>query len=140
MNIKDEKKLLAELKEELIKEIRDCDFSAVCNDYDILENIKAYIELSELLNDEKLFKSKIEKVEKSVLRQFGATKITKEDGLSFYVKKGEAYDSEGNLIEDMYDEYIDNDDLFCDYLGDDIYSMMKKYALAKARNRYKDEY
>lgn len=134
------KNLLDEFKKDIVKELKECDFSTIYNDYDILETIKAYISLSDLIEKDKTLKTKIEKIEKSALRQVSAIKITNEDGESFYAKRGEAYDSEGNLIEDMYGEYIDNEDLFCNYIGDDIYNLMKKFALSKARHLYGNEY
>jgi hypothetical protein len=134
------KELLVQFKEKFAKELEDIDFSTVSSDYDVLEIVPEYVTLTNMCDNDTALKDKIEKAEKAVLRSKRLIKIVNEDNLGFYLKKGEPYDSEGNLIEDMFEDYLDNEDLFCEYVGDDTYDLMKKALLSKIRNMDRDEY
>lgn len=134
------KELLKQFKEKFTKELDDMDFSTVSPDYDVLEGIPEYVLLSSMSESDAKLKDKIEKAEKAVLRSKKLVKIINEDSMGFYLKKGEPYDSEGNIIEDMIEDYLDNEDLFCEYVGDDIYDLMRKSLLSKMRSVNKDEY
>ena len=134
------KELLAQFKEKFAKELEDMDFSTISSDYDVLEVIPEYVTLTNMIDTDETLKDKIEKAERAVLRSKRLIKIINEDNTGFYLKKGEPYDSEGNLIEDMFEDYFDNEDLFCEYVGDDTYELMRKALLSKIRNMDRDEY
>lgn len=134
------KELLKNFKENFSKELDDVDFSTVCSDYDVLELIPEYTTLINMGETDKLLKDKIEKAETAVLHSKKLIKIINEDNMVFYLKKGEPYDSEGKLIESMFEDYLDNEDLFGEYLGSDTYEIMKKSLLSKIGDMYDEEY
>lgn len=139
LNIEETLKLF---KNNFKREIKDTDWNSLCGDCDILESIPEYlklIEYSDKMKNEKIIND-IAKIEKAILREHKLIKIVKEDGFGYYAKKGEPYDSDGNIIEDMFEEKLNDEDLFCACIEDDTYIIMKKNIQIKIKEHYHECY
>lgn len=128
--------LLLIIKDKLMKELEETDFTQLYEDIDILTCIKEYNELQLLIEDAKIDKSKInkelKKIEKECLSKYNLIKIKGEEK-NYYCLKNKAYDCNGSLIEYDYADYIENEELFCEFRGDNIYEYMKKNAKKHSR-------
>lgn len=123
-----------------LKEVKDINVPTIYEDFEILSNINEYLILTEIQEknkDEKL-KKKINSIEKEILRKHKIVKITGEEK-SFYCRKGEAYDSDGNIIEDCYEYCLEEDDIFCEFPKDKIYEIMKSNLMKKINSKKKDD-
>ncbi len=130
--------LLKSFNEKFKKEIKDIDWTSIYCDCDILESIPEYIQIIEISDQtgNKQIINKISKIEKVILRENKLTKIISDGEINYYAKKGEVYDSDGNIIKDMFEKKLDDEDLFCAYIGDEIYQIMKKNIQRKIQEKY----
>ena len=134
-------KLLNEFKVKLIlelKETKDINIQAIYEDFEILSNINEYLILSEIQekNKDEALKKRLYAIEKEVLNKYKIVKIIGEEK-SYYCKKGEAYDGDGNIIDDCYEFYLEKDDIFCELPNDKIYECMKGNLLKKISSKKK---
>lgn len=142
INGKDIEKLLKEFKVKLtleLKETKDINIQAIYEDFEILSNIQEYLILSEIQekNKDDNLKKRLNAIEKEVLNKYKIVKITGEEK-SYYCKRGECYDSDGNIIDDCYEYYLEKDDIFCELPNDKIYEGMKNNLLKKINSKKKN--
>ena len=139
-------------KKHLIEELQDVDFSSLYEDVDILSCIKEYEDLQNYISNQsidRMSRKNIEKemikIEKECLKKIKAIKIIGEDK-NYYLLKNEPYDSDGILIDSYFESYLEDDDIFCEYKGDTIYTILKNCLDKKIdkvmskNNNYFDEY
>lgn len=131
--------LLKSLKEDLMKELSDTDFSQVYEDIDILSCINSYNNLQLKIDDENISKEEkvklqkeFNKIEKDCLNKNKLTKLNGEEK-SYYCLKNEVYDTNGCIIEYDFDAILEDEDLFCEYAGDGIFEFMKKLIIKKIK-------
>ena len=136
--------ILKNFKQNLMKELADTDFSQVYEDMDILSCVKSYNEIQAKLDDintpkdEKTkLQKEINKIEKECLAKNKLVKLIGEDK-SYYCYKNKVYDTNGTLIEYDFDIALDDNDLFCEYIGDNLYETMRKLAV-KNLKKYASE-
>lgn len=127
------------LKKDLMKELSETDFSQIYEDMDILTCIKAYDQLLSIIEaptTSKIDKSKIQKelhkIEKECLTKNKLVKLIGEEK-SYYCSKNEVYDVNGCIVEYDFDIILDEEDLFCEYIGDNIFEIMRKIAIKKIK-------
>ncbi|HCL4480201.1 TPA: hypothetical protein N2D99_002289 [Clostridium botulinum] len=134
--------LLKLFKEKFKKEIKNIDWNSIYCDCDILKSIPEYIQIikiSDQTGNKKII-SEILKIERVILKENKLTKIISDGEINYYAKKGEVYDSDGNIIGDMFEKKLDDEDLFCAYIGDEIYQIMKKNIQRKIQEKYNKSY
>lgn len=131
--------LLKLIKEDLMKELSDTDFSQIYEDIDILSCIGSYNKLQSILDNDKTPKEEktklqkeFNKIEKSCLSKNKLIKLNGEDK-SYYCLRNEVYDLNGSIVEYDFDVILDDEDLFCEYTGDGIFELMKKNIIKKIK-------
>lgn len=119
-------------QDKLNYELKDLDGNSLYEEIDIFGSIKEYDILQNYISDINVDEKKrntlekiLEKTEKLCLKKNRIIKLKGEDK-SYYCLTGEVYDSNGELISDYYEECLDEDNIFCEYNGDNIYNYMKK--------------
>lgn len=125
-------KILDIFQEKLNDELKDLDKNSLYETIDVLGCIKEYDVILNYIADESkdkkeriMVEKKLEKTEKLCLKKNRMVKLKGEEK-SYYCLVGESYDLNGELIKDYYEDFLDEDDIFCEYNGDDIYDTMKK--------------
>lgn len=139
--------LLEKFQKKLNKELIETDFDSLYEDIDILGSVSEYDTISQMLEDEKISKEEkkelqkeINRIEKTLLLKNRLIKLKGEDK-NYYCKRDTVYDNVGMAIEDNYTDYLEDDDIFCEYTGDLIYVYMKKILVKKMKKyREEDEY
>lgn len=107
-----------------------------------MKSIPEYIQIikiSDQTGNKKII-SEILKIERVILKENKLTKIISDGEINYYAKKGEVYDSDGNIIGDMFEKKLDDEDLFCAYIGDEIYQIMKRNIQRKIQEKYSKSY
>lgn len=144
-------KTLNIFQEKLNNELKDIDKNSLYEELDILSTISEYDVLQNYVCDEtknkkerNIVEKKIEKIEKLCLKKNRMIKLKGEDK-SYYCLVGESYDLNGELINDYYEDFLEDDNIFCEYNGDDIYIYIKKILENKIQRQIyssynKDEY
>ena len=126
-----------ELSKKLNLELKETDFTSIYEDIDLLSGISEYDKYLSILDNNSLNKEErkkiqkeFEKIEKKSLNKHKLIKLKGEDK-NFYCLKDSVYDNVGMLIEDNFNDYFDEEDIFCEYNGDNIYNYMRKILLKK---------
>lgn len=140
--------LIVSFGEKFNREIVDTDFSSLYEDIDLLGIIPEYdVICKDLENDnlskedKKALQKEFNKIERAILMKNKLIKLKGEDK-NYYCLKDSAYDNVGMLIDCDYGEYLDDDNLFCEYNGDSIYDYMQTilYKKIKKYSEYEENY
>lgn len=140
--------LFKSLKIDLMKELSETDFSQIYEDVDILTCIKHYNEILSIIENNdtpKTEKAKLQKelhkIEKECLSKNKIVKLVGEEK-TYYAYRNEVYDNSGCIVEYDFEDVLNEDDLFCEYKGDNLYEAMKKLAIKKIKklSAEEDEY
>lgn len=131
------KDILNSFYKKLNMELSETDFSSLYEDIDILGVIDEFDDIQQYICDKnvpaenrKLVEKELNKIERNALNNNKLTKLKGEDK-NYYGFKGQSYDNVGMIIEDNYKEYLEDEDLFCEYKGDYIYNLMRKILVNK---------
>lgn len=133
-------------QEKLNNELKDIDKNSLYEELDILTTISEYDILQNYICDKKqnkkeknIIEKKIEKIERLCLRRNKMIKLKGEDK-SYYCLIDQPYDLNGELIIDYYEDFLDEDNIFCEYNGDDIYNYIKKVLENKIQKQIYSDY
>ena len=136
------KNIIEKFKTKFLQELKELDETSLYESLDILSDIPEYDSIQNYLSDPNLLKnekdellSEFNKAEKECLKKCKYTKLIGEDK-SYYCKNNKPYDSNGEMITDYFEDMLEENNLFCEYIGDDIYLMMKKILEKKIQKSY----